>query len=38
VVGGGLYQIMYQLPFATGGIIMAVSLLGIAALFKEYQV
>jgi len=37
VIGGGLYQIMYQLPFATAGTIMLVSLLGISGLFKQYN-
>ncbi len=35
IIGGGLYQIMKQLPYVTGGTIMIVSLFWLTGLFKQ---
>lgn len=35
IIGGGLYQIMNQLPFAISGSIMMVSMLWLTGLFKK---
>ena len=38
VIGGGLYQIMYQLPLATGSAIMIFSLFGLKGIFKPVKI
>ncbi|NUM32785.1 MAG: MFS transporter [Bacteroidetes bacterium] len=37
VIGGGLYQIIYQLPLATGSAIMILSVFGLKNIFKPVK-